>query len=57
MEVARWVVFTGLMLVKMAGGAVRVSALATVVLIMAVAVALGRGSRVVVTEGGARGGG
>lgn len=59
MEVARWMVFTGLVLVKMARGAVRVPALATVVMMMAVAmaVALGCGRRVVVTEGGARGGG
>lgn len=57
MEVTGWVVFTGLVLVKMARGAVRVSALATVVMMMAVAMALGCGSRVMVTEGGARGGG
>lgn len=59
MEVAGWVVFTGLVLVKMARGAVRVSALAIVMMMMAVAVAvaLGCGRRVVVTECGARGGG
>lgn len=59
MEVAGWVVFTGLVLMKMARGAVRVSALAIVMMMMAVAVAvaLGCGRRVVVTECGARGGG